>query len=251
MGKIYGFNIKSSGIMLGAEKKLTDTIKSGIGYAFTTDKINAYERKADVDTNTAFVYGKYKPNNWFAHLATIYNWSDYNEKKFIINNHYTAKYNVKNLAANAITGYDAYIYDFKITPETGLRYNNVRRNSYTDQIGQKVSSDNLNYLTALGGIKLSKNIYNCFEKSVLYWRPEIHLTATYDIVTDKENSFVSLSNGSTYFIEGKNLKQFGLEAGVKTSFNLSDNIESDIGYEGKFRKDFISHTGYVNLKYNF
>lgn len=251
MGKIYGFNIKSSGIMLGAEKKLTDTIKSGIGYAFTTDKINAYERKADVDTNTAFVYGEYKPNNWFAHLATIYNWSDYNEKKFIINNHYTAKYNVKNLAANAITGYDAYIYDFKITPETGLRYNNVRRNSYTDQIGQKVSSDNLNYLTALGGIKLSKNIYNCFEKSVLYWRPEIHLTATYDIVTDKENSFVSLSNGSTYFIEGKNLKQFGLEAGVKTSFNLSDNVESDIGYEGKFRKDFISHTGYVNLKYNF
>ncbi len=251
MGKIYGFNIKSSGIIMGAEKKLTNAIKSGAGYAFTTDKISAYERKTNVDTHTAFIYGEYRQNNWFTHFATAYNWSDYHEKKFVINNRYTAKYNVTNFAANAVTGYDSYVYDFKVTPETGLRYNHVHRNSYTDQIGQRVSSDNLNYLTALGGIKLSKNICNCFGLDTFYWRPEIHLAATYDIVSDKENSLVALSNGSNYLIKGKDLKRFGIEAGLNTTFQLSDNLESNIGYEGKYRKNFASHTGYVNLKYTF
>ena len=54
--------------------------------------------------------------------------------------------------------------------------------------------------------------------------------------------------GSEDNIEFQNAKAASLG---RSQVSKPDNIESDIGYEGKFRKDFISHTGYVNLKYNF
>lgn len=39
--------------------------------------------------------------------------------------------------------------------------------------------------------------------------------------------------------------------GAGVTFYLTPRVESSVGYEGKFRKDYSDHTGYVSAKYKF
>ena len=41
------------------------------------------------------------------------------------------------------------------------------------------------------------------------------------------------------------------KAGAGVTFYLSPDVESSVGYEGKFRSHYQDHTGYVSAKYKF
>ena len=54
-----------------------------------------------------------------------------------------------------------------------------------------------------------------------------------------------------YVVKGQRLNRFGVEAGAGVTFYLSPDVESSVGYEGKFRSHYQDHTGYVSAKYKF
>lgn len=76
------FKTDSTGLALGAEKYLNSDVKVGAGYAYTNSDVKQGDRKIDVDTHTAFVYGEYKPSDWYVNGIASYNWGDYDEKKY-------------------------------------------------------------------------------------------------------------------------------------------------------------------------
>ena len=249
--KVYGFKSDGYGATLGIEKQLNDAFKVGLGYSYFYNDVDGFMRDSDVNTHTGFVYGEYRQNDWYTNAIASYGYSKYDENKHVAGDVYKAKYDVDNIGAQVMTGYNASVAKVDVTPEAGLRYNNIHRDNYVDGAGQAVKAETMDVMTAVAGLKVGKDLVSCFGLHEVYWRPEARLAATYDLISDKENAVVSLSNGSGYVVKGQRLNRFGIEAGADVTFYLSSDVESSVGYEGKFRKDYQDHTGYVSAKYKF
>lgn len=239
------FKTDSTGLALGAEKYLNSDVKVGAGYAYTNSDVKQGDRKIDVDTHTAFVYGEYKPSDWYVNGIASYNWGDYDEKKY---GGLSGKYDVNSIALQAMTGYDFHMNGAVVTPEAGLRYINIHQDSYTDTAGQRVSENSSDYLTGIVGAKIKKDYTLSNGMNI---RPEARLAMTYDLVNDNANASVMLANGSAYQVRGEALDRFGVEAGVGLTAEVDDNVEVSLGYEGKFRDHYKDHTGLLNAKYKF
>ena len=239
------FKTDSTGLALGAEKYLNSDVKVGAGYAYTNSDVKQGDRKIDVDTHTAFVYGEYKPSDWYVNGIASYNWGDYDEKKY---GGLSGKYDVNSIALQAMTGYDFHMNGAVVTPEAGLRYINIHQDSYTDTAGQRVSENSSDYLTGIVGAKIKKDYTLSNGMNI---RPEARLAMTYELVNDNSNASVMLANGSAYQVRGEALDRFGVEAGVGLTAEVDDNVEVSLGYEGKFRDHYKDHTGLLNAKYKF
>ena len=246
--KSYGFDADSSGVAMGAEKYVTEDTKIGLGYAYTNTDIDGFMRSTDVDTHTAFVYGEYKPSNWYVNGIMSYGWSDYSENKNVSGIGVKADYDAETFGLQAMTGYDMQLKHFGLTPEVGLRYVHISQDGYTDSADQRVSGNDSDILTSVIGAKVSKS----WElENGMNIKPEARIAATYDLMNDDVNSVVTLANGSAYSVEGKALDRFGMEFGAGVTAEVNDNVELSLGYEGKFREDYQDHTGLINAKYKF
>ena len=246
--KSYGFDADSSGVAMGAEKYVTEDTKVGLGYAYTNTDIDGFMRSTDVDTHTAFVYGEYKPSNWYVNGIMSYGWSDYEESKNVSGIGVKADYDAETFGLQAMTGYDMQVKGLGLTPEVGLRYVHISQDGYTDSADQKVSGNDSDILTGVIGAKVSKT---WTLENGMNIKPEARIAATYDLMNDDVNSVVTLANGSAYMVEGDALDRFGMEFGAGVTAEVNDNVEFALGYEGKFREDYQDHTGLVNLKYKF
>lgn len=246
--KAKGFDADSNGVALGAEKQIDRSTKAGVGYAYTNTDIDGFMRKTDVDTHTAILYGEYKPSNWFVNGIATYGWSDYSEKKNVAGSQVKADYDVNAFGLQAMTGYDLFYKNVKFTPEAGLRYVNIKQDSYRDSVDQRVGSNSSDILTGVIGAKVKQNFVL---NSGMNLRPEARLAMTYDLTNDDANSIVSLANGSAYQVKGEALDRFGVEVGAGLTADINDRVELSVGYEGKFRQDYQDHTGLLNAKYKF
>ena len=246
--KSYGFDADSSGIAMGAEKYVTEDTKIGLGYAYTNTDIDGFMRSTDVDTHTAFVYGEYKPSNWYVNGIMSYGWSDYSESKNVSGIGVKADYDAETFGLQAMTGYDMQVKGFGLTPEVGLRYVHISQDAYTDTADQSVSGNDSDILTGVIGAKVTK-AWQLSNGMMI--KPEAKFALTYDLFNDDASSVVSLANGSAYTVEGEALDRFGMEFGAGVTAEVNDNIEFSLGYEGKFREDYQDHTGLINAKYKF
>lgn len=246
--KAKGFDADSTGIAFGAEKRINDDVKAGIGYAYTNTDIDGFMRKTDVDTHSVIVYGEYKPSNWFVNGIATYGWSDYSEKRNVAGNQVKADYDVDTIGLQAMTGYDMQVKGINLTPEAGLRYVHISQDGYKDSADQKVSANDSDILTAVIGAKVNKDFAL---DNGMNLRPEARFAMTYDLMNDDINSVVSLANGSAYQVRGEALDRFGVEVGAGLTADVNDNVELSLGYEGKFREDYQDHTGLFNAKYKF
>lgn len=247
--KAKGYEADSTGVAFGFEKQINDAVKAGIGYAYTNTDVDGFKRDTDIDTHTAFVYGEYKPSAWFVNAVASYNWSDYDEKKYVFNNRVTADYDVESLGLQAMTGYDMDLCNGTIfTPEAGLRYVHMMQDGYKDKAGQYVYGNDSDLLTGVVGAKVSHD----FElENGWNLRPEFRLAATYDISSDDGNSLVSLANGSAYSVKGEKLDRLGMETELGITADVTDDVSVSLGYQGRFRDHYEDHTGLINAKFKF
>lgn len=245
------FDSDTWGTAIGLEKQFNYATKLGLGYAYSKSDIDGFNRKTDVNTHTALVYGEVKPNNWFANVIASYGWSDYEEKKNVAGVNVKADYDVETLGLQAMTGYDIHsrTTGVTLTPEAGVRYLHIKNKEYTDSAGQKTKNEDSDVLTGVLGIGLSKN-YRIIYTNIRV-KPEARVAMTYDFQQDDTKSTVTLPNNAVYSVTGKPLNRYGVEIGAGFTADFYDTMELSLGYEGKFREDYQDHTGLVNAKYKF
>ena len=239
-----GFKSDSTGFAAGIETNLTDSFKTGIGYAFTKTDIDSDRSQTDVDTHTGFIYAEYKPNKFYVNAIASYGHSEYDDTTNLIG--LTSDYEADTIGAQIATGYNFGI----LTPEAALRYTHVKQDDHTDALGATIQSKSFDTWTAVGGVKLSKK-YVLKSNQRVGITPELKLAATYDFERDDETNTVVLADGSSYIVEGDMMKRFGVEAGANVGVTIGNDSEITLSYEGKFKKDYQDHTGLINFKYNF
>ena len=240
-----GFDAESSGVAMGFEHYLDTDVKLGGGYAYTGGDVDSQSRTTDIESHTLFVYGEYKPSQWFVNGILGYTFSDYEEKGY---NGNQADFDVNSISWQVMGGYDLNYEYWTITPQVGVRYTNFDKDGYQDAYGQEVSGGKSDVLTFISGVKTS---YEYLLDNDVRLRPEVKMAVTYDVVNDSAASTVLLSNGSSYVVNNQALDRFGIETGLGLAVGVADDVEFSLGYEGKFREDYKDNTGLLSLKYKF
>ena len=238
-GGVYGYDAKDKGFIAGVDKKVASGTKIGIGVQFDDTDVDAFRRDVNIQTLQGYVYGEYRPSNWFVNGVLSYGTTDYDEDKYVIGHKVDAHYKANIYSVQGLTG-----YTFKhFTPEFGARYYRIKRHGYVDSALQSVSGNDMDLLRMTLGVK-AETVYGKF-------KPHAYAGIMYDVISDSDDAVVSLGNGESYAVDGKKMPRFGVELGVGSMIALSDNLEMGIGYEAKFRKKYQDHSGWLSLKYAF
>ncbi|MBQ7633749.1 MAG: autotransporter outer membrane beta-barrel domain-containing protein [Alphaproteobacteria bacterium] len=238
-GDTYGYDADDRGFIAGVDKKIASATKVGIGMQFDDTDVNAFRRDVNIQTLQGYIYGEYRPSNWFINGVLSYGHTDFDEDKRVLGRNISAHYSADIYSVQGLTG-----YTFKyLTPELGARYYKIKRHAYVDEAMQSVSGNDMDLLRATLGVKA--------ETSYSSFKPHAYAGIMYDVISDKDNAFVSLPNGTSYTVDGKSMPRFGVEIGIGSSVVLTDHLELGVGYEAKFRKHYQDHSGWLDFKYAF
>lgn len=249
LGGTDGFHAYSRGLAFGAESQLSVDTKVGFGYAYTNSDLKPDDRKSEVDSHSAIIYGEYKPESWYVNAMAAYTWGRHDDQRYALGTLISAKHDVDSVSLQAMTGYDVNLKDtIIVTPEIGIRYINTNEKSYTDNLGNKIESNHSDTFTGVAGLKTSFD-WQISDTTVL--KPEAKIALTYDFKRDNAGSVMTLANGSVVSVDGDSLKRFGTELSLGLTTEIDDSIELGISWEGKFRQDYTDNTGMINLKYHF
>lgn len=240
-----GFDSTLTGVAGGYDRR-TQYGLAGVAAAFS--KLKTHEtagRKTDASLHSVILYGAYRPNNFFIDGMLTGTYGAYSEAKNVYGVNVDADYNVYAAGAQATIGYGYRGF----SPLLSARYFHAWQEDYTDAAGQKVSSDKSQTATIAGGLKYAPVLKS---ESDVFVIPYAQVLATYDFITpDKNKSVVNIGGGTYTILEtGDGLSRSGVEAsaGVTVDFGA---IEASARYDGRFKKDYTSHTGMLEFRYNF
>ena len=238
------FNGYTRGVAAGIDGTINRAFTIGAGYAFNHSDMDLDSRDTEIDSNTIFVYGQYKPSAWYANATLNYTMSDYEESGSALGLAVKSDYKINAFGGQVMTGYD---FANGLTPEMGVRYLHVGGDTYTNSLGIKNKIDDADYLTAILGGKYAKVFEVSRELSV---RPEVRLAAKYDMLSDEYDTAVAMPGINSYSVRSDSLNRFGGEAGLGVTMSYKD-VDLSLTYDIEVRKDYTSQTGMVKARYNF
>ena len=238
------FNGYTRGVALGVDGRINHDVTIGAGYSFNNSDIMTRSHDIDIDSNTIFVYGQYKPSHWFANGVMNYTWSEYNEKGLSSMIPTTSEYDTNSFGAALSGGYE---FDFGLTLGVGARYLHVNDTSYTDSQGIRKKFDSTDYLTAMFGTKYGWNIK---ASENLLIRPEARYAFKYDMLYDATSATVMMPGTAAYTLTGDRLSRIGNEFGLGLLMRYRA-MSLSLNYDIEIREDYTSQTGMARLRYKF
>lgn len=240
------FNGYTRGVSAGFDALIDKQYTIGLGYAFGHSDVHANGgRDTEIDSNSIFAYAQYKPSEWFVNAALNYTMSKYKETEDNVFGALRLKsdHDTDAFGGQVMTGYD---FASGLTPEIGLRYLYVTQDGYNNGLAH-VSSDDTDFLTGIAGMKYRFAIEN---DSVINWFPELRAAATYDFVSDRAMSTVTMPGAASYVIDGDRLSRFGGEFGIGLTAEYK-GLEISLVYDLDLHKDYTSQTGMAKFRYEF
>ena len=238
------FNGYTRGVAVGADGTLDNDVTIGIGYAFNHSDISSSSRDTDIDSNTIFVYGQYKPAEWYINAILNYTWSDYSEDGTAMGQPVTSEYDVGSFGAAVAGGYD---FACGLTPELGLRYLHIGEVSYKGNLPGENKFDSTDYLTGSLGAKYG---FNIVANEEMLFRPELRYAFKYDLVSDESSASVLMPGTAAYTLNGDRLPRVGNEFGIGLTMKYR-TMDLSLTYDIDVRKDYTSQTGMLKFRYNF
>ena len=236
------FTGDTMGIAVGADALIADKYTIGIGYAYNESDVEA-KNDVDITSNSLFVYGQYKPNQWYVNGTLNYTMSNYTNKVAAFGIVHDEEYDVDSFGGQLMGGYDMA---FGLTPEAGVRYLHIAQDGYNSVLGA-VSDASYDYLTGVIGAKYAFTIES---GSDWLFRPELRAAATYDFMSDESIATVDIPGIGSYVMPGERLSRFGGEFGIGLAA-LYNGWEISVNYDLDLHQDYTSHTGMLKFRYDF
>ncbi|MBO4683247.1 MAG: autotransporter domain-containing protein [Alphaproteobacteria bacterium] len=238
------FNGYTRGIVAGVDTQIARGLVLGAGYSYAHSDISAIARNTEIDSNTIFIYGQYKPTAWYMNAMANYTMSDYSEKSDVLGVAISSDFDVDALGAAVMTGYD---FAGGITPELGLRYMHISADEYKNSLGVKSKLGDSDYLTAVLGTKYAFD-YRIARGFTL--RPELRYAVKWDIVSDKSVATITMPGVNSYVLDGERLSRIGAEFGGGLVMKYGD-LSLALNYDIEVREGYTSQTGRVRARMLF
>ena len=238
------FHGYTRGIAIGVDGTMDKIVTLGLGYSFAHTDVTGSARDTEIDSNTMFLYGQYKPSQWYVNAVANYTMSDYSETGTAMGMPVFADYDVDSTGVGLAVGYDA---DFGVTPELGLRYMHVMTDDYTNSLGVKTKSDDTNFLTGVFGVRY---VFDVIADKYTTFIPQLNAAVKYDMLSDKNIATIVMPGIDTYTLDIERLSRIGGEFGIGLGMKFR-GIDLSANYDIDVRKDYTSQTGMLKFRYCF
>ena len=231
------------GISVGADTLIDGKYTLGIGYAYNDTDVDSNSRDTGIESNSLFLYGQYKPNEWYVNATLNYTMANYDESADPYGFKRKTEYDVDSFGGQIMTGYD---FASGFTPEVGMRYLHISQDAYQSALGT-VDALDTDYLTGVAGVKYAFEIESASE---LKFRPELRAAATYDFMSDAAVATVNAPGNVAYVIDADRLSRFGGEFGIGLTAQYR-GLDVSLNYELDLHEDYTSQTGMLKFRYDF
>ena len=232
------------GVAAGMDGTINNVWTIGAGYSYAHSDISGTERDTEIDSNTIFVYGQYKPTQWYVNAMLNYTMSDFTEDGVVMGTPVTGDYDVNSFGGVIATGYD---FASGVTPELGLRYMHVMVDDYTNSMDVKTKSKDTDFLTGVFGAKYTFGInMDRYTKLI----PQLNAAVKYDMLSDRNMATVTMPGVDSYTLRGERLSRIGGEFGIGLGLKYK-TVDFSVNYDIDVRKDYTSQTGMLKFRYNF
>lgn len=238
------FNAYTRGISAGVDGIFNEVLTLGAGYMFGHSDIGASARNTEIDSHSVFVYGQYKPSNWYMNAVMNYTTSDYSERGSALGLAVSSDYDMDAFGANVAFGYD---FIGGITPEVSLRYIYLDSVNYTNSMGIRNKIDSSNYLTASIGTRYGIDM---LLDNGWVLRPAMRYALKYDLISDDNRVTVAIPGVNAYSLDGTSLSRIANEVGVEIGM-MYGPFNMAISYDIEARADYTSQTGRMKFRYEF
>jgi outer membrane autotransporter protein len=143
-------------------------------------------------------------------------------------------------------GHNAGGYDFGfLTPETGIRYQNIRNGYYTESSGISKNKNTNDILTGLLSLKIEKE-FQIIQGLAL--APQAKASVLYDI-TQADQYFNGFYEGTLTSFHQKTGSRLATEFQLGINFATSFGMNAFIGYNGVFRGARKNHGFSMTFSY--
>ncbi len=240
------FNGYTRGVAFGVDGTVNNVWTLGAGYAFAHSDISGTARDTEIDSLNVFLYGQYKPSDWYINAVLNYASSDYAETSTAPGFSVKSDYDVSSFGAVIMAGYELAA---GFTPSVGLRYVHVSTDDYKNSLDIANSFSNLNYLTAVFDTKYAHR-FNVSKRWTLL--PEFHYGVSFDMVSDAVVATVVIPGAEfgAYTLTGNRLSRLGAEFGFGIGAKYRE-MDLSLNYDIEVREGYTSQTGRVKFRYNF
>lgn len=241
-GQFHGY---TRGVAVGADALIDGKYTIGVGYAYNSTDVHADNaRDTDIESNSIFVYGQYKPSAWYVNAALNYTMADYTEETNSFGVDINSEYDVTSFGGQVMSGYD---FASGLTPEAGVRYLHISQDEYNNGLAD-INVGDTDYLTGVAGLRYAFAINTQTDKLSL--RPELRAAATYDVLSDEALATVTIPGAPSYIVDSKRLSRFGGEFGIGLTAKYKE-LEISVNYDLDLHEDYTSQTGMLKFRYNF
>ncbi len=237
------FHGYTRGFALGMDTVIDRKYTLGFGFAYNNTDVHSGSRSTDINSDTLFVYGQYKPSDWYVNATLTYTMAEYTENVDPFGVAIESNYDVDTYGAQLMTGYDL-AYGF--TPEAGLRYLHITQDTYNNGVNTIKGSDT-DFLSGVAGLKYTFAIET---ENALQLRPEMRAAATYDFISDKAETTVVMPGTGSYKVGGERLSRFGGEFGIGLTAEYK-GMEFSVSYDLGLHEDYTSQTGMIKFRSQF
>lgn len=216
----------------------------GAGYSYAHSNIDTITRDMRIDSSTLFVYGQYKPAQWYVNAVASYTMSDYSESGNSNGTRVAADYDIDVYGGALAVGYD---FPSGITHEIGLRYTRVDAENYVNSVGVKNKLKDGDFMTAVAG---TKYVFDVKTNYNIVFVPHLNMVAKYDLISDKQNAIIKMPGIDKFLLNGKRLSRFGGDFGIGLGIKYR-GVNLSLDYDLDVRENYTSQTGMLNFKCGF
>ena len=238
------FEGRSRGFAMGGDTLIDNVFTLGGGYAYSDTDVLSGGRDIDVESNSIFVYGQYKPAAWYVNATLTYTESEYTDMANIMGEFLDQNYDIKAYGAQAMFGYD---FASGVTPEVGLRYLHTTQGEHKNSFGATVKDLDVNFLSGVAGLKYAFAIES---DTAVKFSPSMRAAMTYDFLSEDAQATVVFPGAAAYYVDVDSLSRMGGEFGLGLTAEYR-GLELSLNYELTLHKDYTSQTGLFKFRYNF
>lgn len=239
-----GFSADSTGVSMGLDVIFADVAAIGFGYARTTSDLSALQRSTDVTGDTFFLYGMYKPANWYLSGIVSSGKNTFEEQKDLSGLTVSDNYDTKTIGGQLMLGFDTKGW----SPAFGLRYSSVSRAAHEDSVGQKIASFSNSVFSAVAE---TQKTFELSRAGKGVWSSDLSAGLVYDFSRSEDEATVSLTNGASYTVKGSDMDPYGAELGAGISYVWGSSVDLSARYNLDVRPEWFSHTLTATLRVTF
>ncbi|MDD4954680.1 MAG: autotransporter domain-containing protein, partial [Candidatus Omnitrophica bacterium] len=257
-GTSNGYNANVWGTSLGYDRAVLDNFIIGLNTGYAQDRIRSKDNstRTDVDSYQVGMYGNYAKGPFYLDGIFSFAYNQYDSTRRIMFNSIDrtpkSDYGGQQYSTYLEGGYTFKKNGFEITPLTSLQYMHLRVNSYTEKdagdANLDVDAQDYNLLQSGLGAKISYP----FTINEYAFIPEFHAKWLYEFLGEAQQATSTFTGGGASFAtSGFSPAQSSYNLGLKLTLLSKQNVSLSFGYDFEGKSDFYSHSGIVNLRYDF